>query len=1009
MAFRVALRLRCAARALVCFACLLPGLLPGLLACLLACLRAHALTLCIGHLPQSLLASYYILDAVHQREPKLHRTLPRHMAAYFWQQHQYCTVFMMLVICFNMGLVFWEKPATGDAPSYIVPVMELCCLLIQTIEIGVMFYHSGRGWFWRHLDDSSSLLALSREPQTLLVRVKLLFRRITFDLITAVAVIVMLVDVLLSFFLGSYFRLARALRPLPMLRIKSLRRTLSTLVKTLPSLANVVFVLVVFLFFWALVLRSMLAPIEREDLAAGKALPESRFSTFGAAFLSLFVMASSENYPELMYPAYARTPFYALFFIPILIIVFFILASIIVAMQYETFKQERKRRSYFERAVERRALIAAFHCLDADASGDVSFDEWRTMLSHLGMHNSTEREMQLLFTIVDTDGSNSVDLGEFFELVDALLLDIRVNKVRANDRWLAVNVPWLAGLAGGVHHACRKLVARRAYTLVLLAVFFVNAVVAAVSPDLRTGSTAQLVLNYIDYSLLGVAVVDTIVRAVAAGASYGTLWVHWFDSIVTVLSLVFAAVPWTRLAGMRRFNLQPFQWLRLLRVVTLAKRLRSFLEMFAQALWPLLIVGVCLAIVMYAYAIVGMQLFRNRLANDVFSQENPYANFATPRATFLALFQLTTSSNYYNLMYATMRVTSDWAALYFVSFYVLCSMLLVNLLVSLVLEVFVIASSSRANRESDETEPDDDSTEPASDATAAGKAGRAASDDSAAADKRERVEEIVISRKQRYSRMVLDTPAPPPQGHMAASELGFGAALHHEHGAHESSHMLHHSASASALGVFTDAQSHNNNHHFHHAGAAEHHHHPHPHSPHAPAAGEHGAVGAAGGNASAPVGADAKPIGIRSVVRIRGMHPAGKTVSPVGSLRGRTETHGHPVQLNPFDVSSAAILHMQHQHQNHNHARTDSLSFVKPPLPPSAGTPSTAGPALASALSSDGAGQSTDDDSAVSSSSSCRAADHAGMSSPQRHAVVAAASASSSSSSRSTGTGSATA
>jgi hypothetical protein len=77
-------------------------------------------------------------------------------------------------------------------------------------------------------------------------------------------------------------------------------------------------------------------------------------------------------------------------------------------------------------------------------------------------------------------------------------------------------------------------------------------------------------------------------------------------------------------------------------------------------------------------------------------------NFETPWNAFLALFQVVTSNNWHNILYpnaAAMRVGGAgeigrvFAVFYFVSFYFVTVLLLVNILTSLVLEMFGVAQT----------------------------------------------------------------------------------------------------------------------------------------------------------------------------------------------------------------------------------------------------------------------------------------------------------------------------
>ena len=125
----------------------------------------------------------------------------------------------------------------------------------------------------------------------------------------------------------------------------------------------------------------------------------------------------------------------------------------------------------------------------------------------------------------------------------------------------------------------------------------------------------------------------------------------------------------------------------------------------------------CLACVVYGYGCVGMEMFSSQVTGPrvycgagMENAETPATPDALPcldrlenfRGSWnacLALFQVSTSNNWHQILYPNAAALADTfgdagrvvAVFYFVSFYILTVMLLVNILTPLVLEMFGLA------------------------------------------------------------------------------------------------------------------------------------------------------------------------------------------------------------------------------------------------------------------------------------------------------------------------------
>jgi hypothetical protein len=116
------------------------------------------------------------------------------------------------------------------------------------------------------------------------------------------------------------------------------------------------------------------------------------------------------------------------------------------------------------------------------------------------------------------------------------------------------------------------------------------------------------------------------------------------------------------------------------------------------------------AVLFYLYALLGMELFGNdefrdnrgmfpsnnddtRCSGQGLMNEVPAARFCDFNASMFSLFQVFSTSNWHMMLYATIDL-NPYASYYFVSFYILSVVLLLNLVTAVVLDVYRIEAAS---------------------------------------------------------------------------------------------------------------------------------------------------------------------------------------------------------------------------------------------------------------------------------------------------------------------------
>ena len=115
--------------------------------------------------------------------------------------------------------------------------------------------------------------------------------------------------------------------------------------------------------------------------------------------------------------------------------------------------------------------------------------------------------------------------------------------------------------------------------------------------------------------------------------------------------------------------------LRLLRLVTALPRLQLLVGALLKSLGSMGYVGLLLALMFYIYGVAGVHLFR----------ETDAVHFGSLKAALLSLFQVITLDNWSEIYRATRTAAPVATPIYFVSFILLGTMIMLNLFIGIIM------------------------------------------------------------------------------------------------------------------------------------------------------------------------------------------------------------------------------------------------------------------------------------------------------------------------------------
>ncbi|XP_063321239.1 voltage-dependent L-type calcium channel subunit alpha-1D isoform X12 [Pelmatolapia mariae] len=216
-------------------------------------------------------------------------------------------------------------------------------------------------------------------------------------------------------------------------------------------------------------------------------------------------------------------------------------------------------------------------------------------------------------------------------------------------------------------------------------------------------------MDILNMVFTGVFTVEMILKLIAFKPRnyFADAW-NTFDALIVVGSVVDIAITEiNNTEDSARISITFFRLFRVMRLVKLLSRgegIRTLLWTFIKSFQALPYVALLIAMLFFIYAVIGMQVF-GKIAMVDGTQINRNNNFQTFPQAVLMLFRCATGEAWQEIMLACMpgklcdsesdynpgeerTCGSGFAIIYFISFYMLCAFLIINLFVAVIMDNF---------------------------------------------------------------------------------------------------------------------------------------------------------------------------------------------------------------------------------------------------------------------------------------------------------------------------------
>jgi voltage-gated sodium channel len=232
----------------------------------------------------------------------------------------------------------------------------------------------------------------------------------------------------------------------------------------------------------------------------------------------------------------------------------------------------------------------------------------------------------------------------------------------------------------------KKLVESKSFHHVIVVVIVLAGVVAGLETSPAVMAQHGGLLLALDKFILGIFIVEALLKMAAHGRRpwryFADGW-NVFDFLIVVICLLPVGGPFAAVLRLARA-------LRLLRLVSALPKLQLLVGALLKSLSAMGYVSLLLALLFYIYAVAGIHLF---------GTHDP-RNFGSLPAALLALFRLVTLDNWGDIFNAQLgHVPAVKVAIYFVSFIVFGTMIILNLFIGIIMNSMSEMHAEMAERD----------------------------------------------------------------------------------------------------------------------------------------------------------------------------------------------------------------------------------------------------------------------------------------------------------------------
>ncbi|XP_044466336.1 two pore calcium channel protein 1 [Mangifera indica] len=479
------------------------------------------------------------------------------------------------------------------------------------------------------------------------------------------------------------------------LNIRELRDSIFILAGMLGTYLNVLALWLLFLLF-----ASWVAYVMFEDTQEGKII----FTSYGSTLYQMFLLFTTSNNPDVWIPAYKASRWYCIYFVLYILVGVYFVTNLILAVVYDSFRGQLAKQVSEMDHMRKRILAKAFYLIDKDSVGSLNKDQCIQLFEELNKYRTlpkiSQEEFQFIFQELDDTHDFRINLDEFYDLCKAIALRFQKEDVPSCfERFpLVYRSPFSENLKAFIRSP------KFGYIVSFILIVNLVAVIVETTLDIEN-SSGQKVWQEVEFVFGWIYVLEMALKVYSFGfENYWSDGQNRFDFLITWIIVIGETVTFVSPNGLTFLSngewiryLLLARMLRLIRILLHVQRYRAFVATFLTlipSLMPYLGIIFC---VLCIYCSLGVQIFGGIVnvgnakleETDLASDDYFLFNFNDYPNGMVTLFNLLVMGNWQAWMQSYAELTgTSWTLVYFISFYLITVLLLLNLVVAFILEAF---------------------------------------------------------------------------------------------------------------------------------------------------------------------------------------------------------------------------------------------------------------------------------------------------------------------------------
>ncbi|KAK4484444.1 hypothetical protein RD792_007026 [Penstemon davidsonii] len=469
------------------------------------------------------------------------------------------------------------------------------------------------------------------------------------------------------------------------LNIRDIRDSIVVLAGMLRTYINVLALWLLFLLF-----SSWLAFVIFEDTQQGKIV----FTSYGETLYQMFVLFTTSNNPDVWIPAYKASRWYSLFFVLYVLLGVYFVTNLILAVVYDSFKCENL--------------------------GYLNKDQCIRLFEELNKYRTlpkiSREDFELIFDELDDSHDVKINLDEFADLSHAI--GLRFQKEDSEPVFESCPTFYHSPASENLKNFVRG--PKFGYVVMLILILNFVAVVIETTLDIANNS-GQGAWQKLEFIFGWLYVLEMALKVYSFGfENYWRDGQNRFDFVITWVIVIGETATFVSPRGLT--FLSNGEWiryliiarmLRLIRLLMHVQQYRAFVATFLTLIPSLMPYLGTIFCVLCIYCSLGVQIFggivnagnENLSGTDLYDNDYLLFNFNDYPNGMVTLFNLLVMGNWQAWMQSYKDLTGTaWTYAYFISFYLITILLLLNLVVAFVLEAFFAEIDIETSEKSEDGE-----------------------------------------------------------------------------------------------------------------------------------------------------------------------------------------------------------------------------------------------------------------------------------------------------------------